>query len=396
MPILDSLVGISNSYISSLAGFIVTNFAVFLLGSILAKYMEKSGATITIANSILKKVGTDKPYPVLVALFSIAALLTYGGISMFVVCFALIPLARPLFKKLDLPWNLVTVPIFAGMGTFTLSMLPGTPASSNFIASNALGTPLTAEPLIGIVSSIVVIIYSLIYMKYALKKSIERGETYERLGKETDDNTTLSTENLPNLIESLIPIVGLIAIIIAFSHINNIVITALTISIFLAAIVLRKQLPNQITVLNDGAVGSVMPTMSTAGTVAFGTMLTSAPAFALIQENILGIPGNPLISLSLATILLSLVTGSSVGTVGIVMNSFAKTYINLGIPASLVHRVSAIASGVFGVMPHTGLVITFNALSKLNLKNAYKYMFMTVNVGHLIGLIVAVVMGITL
>ncbi len=102
MPFFDALIGSTNSYMSALAGFIVTNFAVFLLGSILAKYMEKSGATITIANSILQKVGSDKPYPVLVALFIISALLTYGGISMFVVCFALIPLARPLFKRLNL------------------------------------------------------------------------------------------------------------------------------------------------------------------------------------------------------------------------------------------------------------------------------------------------------
>ena len=78
------------------------------------------------------------------------------------------------------------------------------------------------------------------------------------------------------------------------------------------------------------------------------------------------------------------------------MNSFAKTYIELGVPAALVHRVSAIAGGVFGVMPHTGLVITFNALSKLNLKNSYKYMFMTVNVGHFIALVIALFMGIVL
>lgn len=396
MPFFDALVGSTNSYMSALAGFIVTNFAVFLLGSILAKYMEKSGATITIANSILQKVGSDKPYPVLVALFIISALLTYGGISMFVVCFALIPLARPLFKRLNLSWNLVTVPIFAGMATFTLSMLPGTPASSNFIPSNTLGTPLTAAPLIGIVSSLAVIVYSLIYMKYALNKSLANKETYEQLGQDTDDNITINTDNLPSLGLSLLPILGLIAIIIGFSHVSNIVLIALTASIFLAAIGLRKQLPNQISVLNDGTVGSVMPTMSTAGTVAFGTVLTSAPAFTLIQQNILGIPGNPLISLSAATILLSLVTGSSVGTVGIVMNSFAQTYIDLGVPAVLVHRVSAIAGGVFGVMPHTGLVITFNALSKLNLKNAYKYMFMTVNVGHFIGLLVALILGIFL
>lgn len=393
MPFFASLVGTEGSYIASMAGFLVTNFAVFFLGSILAKYMEKTGATVTIANSILNLVGAENPYSVMVALFFVSALLTYGGVSMFVVTFALIPMARPLFKRLNLSWNLVTVPIFAGMATFTLSMLPGTPASSNFIPSNALGTPLTAAPVIGIIVSLIVIVYVLIYMKYALNKSLKNGETYEKMGLSTDDNVELSTNNLPNIWVSLAPLVSLIAIIIVFSHVANIVLIALTVAILMAAVLMNKQLESQKTTLNDGAVGSVMPTLSTAFTVAFGATLTSAPAFLAIQQSILNIPGNPLISLAVATVLLSFVTGSSVGTVGIVMNSFAKTYLEMGVPAVLIHRISAIAGGVFGVMPHTGLVIVYNNVAKLDLKSSFKYQFMTVNVGHFIALIVSLILS---
>lgn len=393
MPIFESLVGAEQSYMTAVAGFLITNFAVFLLGSILAKYMERSGATISIANFILNKIGTDKPYSVLVSLFLISALLTYGGISMFVVCFALIPMARPLFKRLNLPWNLVTVPIFAGMATFTLSMLPGTPASSNFIPSNTLGTSLTAAPLIGIVTSAVVIIYSLIYMKYALNKSIEKGENYTTMGLSTDDDQGVRTENLPSIGLSLIPIIVLIFTVIVFSSYPNIVIIALTLSILLAAVLFNKQLPKQLDVLNEGASGSIVPTFATACTVAFGTILTSAPAFMLIQQSIQSVSSNPLISLSIATVLLSFVTGSSVGTVGIVMNTFAESYLAMGVSAEILHRVSAIAAGVFGVMPHTGLVITFNNLAKMDLRECFKYQFMTVNVGHFIALIVAIVMA---
>lgn len=301
--------------------------------------------------------------------------------------------ARPLFKRLNLSWNLVTVPIFAGMATFTLSMLPGTPASSNFIPSNALSTPLTAAPVIGIIVSLIVIVYVLIYMKYALNKSLKNGETYEKMGLSTDDNVELSTNNLPNIWVSLAPLVSLITIIIVFSHVANIVLIALTVAILMAAVLMNKQLESQKTTLNDGAVGSVMPTLSTAFTVAFGATLTSAPAFLAIQQSILNIPGNPLISLAVATVLLSFVTGSSVGTVGIVMNSFAKTYLEMGVPAVLIHRISAIAGGVFGVMPHTGLVIVYNNVAKLDLKSSFKYQFMTVNVGHFIALIVSLILS---
>lgn len=393
MPFFNSLVGTTNSYISSMANFLIVNFAVFLLGSILAKYMERSGATIAIADYILKKIGTEKPYSVMVSLFIISALLTYGGISMFVVCFALIPMARPLFKRLNLSWNLVTVPIFAGMATFTLSMLPGTPASSNFIPSNTLGTPLTAAPLIGIVTSLVVIAYSLFYMRHALNASKKKGETYEKLGASTEDNQTIRTDNLPSVVLSIVPIVALIFLVIVFSNTANIVLIALTTAILLAALLFRKQLPDQLGVLNEGTSGSIVPTFSTACTVAFGTILTSGPAFLFIQDSILNVPGNPLVSLAIATVLLSFVTGSSVGTVGIVMNTFATTYLNQGVSAVLIHRISAIAAGVFGVMPHTGLVITFNNLAKLDLRESFKYQFMTVNVGHFIALVIALVMA---
>ena len=116
-------------------------------------------------------------------------------------------------------------------------------------------------------------------------------------------------------------------------------------------------------------------------------------SFLFIQDSILNVPGNPLVSLAIATVLLSFVTGSSVGTVGIVMNNFATTYLNQGVSAVLIHRISAIAAGVFGVMPHTGLVITFNNLAKLDLRESFKYQFMTVNVGHFIALVIALVMA---
>lgn len=112
---------------TSLAGFIASNFAIFLLGSILAKYMDKSGATVSIADKVLEIVGTKNPFNALVALFIISALLTYGGINVFVIIFALIPMAKPIFRKLNISWKLVAIPVLGGTSTFTMTMLPGAP-----------------------------------------------------------------------------------------------------------------------------------------------------------------------------------------------------------------------------------------------------------------------------
>src|SRR5699024_38409 len=102
MDIMEGMLGTgATNFMGSLGNYVMNYFAIFLLGSILAKLMEKSGATVAIADAILSKVGSDNPYLVMVAIFVISVILTYGGISLFVCMFAVIPLARPLFKKLN-------------------------------------------------------------------------------------------------------------------------------------------------------------------------------------------------------------------------------------------------------------------------------------------------------
>lgn len=85
MDFFPSLIGTEESFITGLAGFIINYFAVFLLGAILASYIEKSGAAQSIAQKILSITGTEKPFPVLIAILLISAVLTFGGISIFVV-----------------------------------------------------------------------------------------------------------------------------------------------------------------------------------------------------------------------------------------------------------------------------------------------------------------------
>lgn len=394
MPFFETLVGSDASYVTAFGNFIVQNYAIFLLGSLLAKYMEASGATVSIANKILQWVGTDSPYSVMVAIFIISAVLTYGGISMFVVVFAVIPLARPLFKQLNLAWNLVAIPIFGGMATLTMSMLPGTPAAPNFIPSNGLGTPLTASPVIGIVTSIISVIFILIYMRYALKRSQAKDEQYADFAPdEVKEEVVVEEMNLPNFWISIVPLVVLLAIIIIFSAVPYIVVLALSVGILLSAILMWVYIPDHKQTLNAGINGSFGSIMVTGNTIAFGGILTAAPGFAVIADLIMRIPGSPLISLAVATIVISFVTGSAVGTAGIAVQNLAPIFLNMGIAPELLHRIISISSGVFGVMPHTGLSITFNEVAGLNLRNNFKYQFIAVNVTHMIVIVVAIIMG---
>lgn len=394
MDFFPSLIGAEDSYMTGLAGFIINFFAVFLLGSILAKYVDDSGAAQSIAEKILQKTGTDKPFPVLLALFIITSVLTYGGLSLFVVVFVLIPLAKPLFKQLDIAWNLITIPIMLGLGTYTMTMLPAAPAIQNVVPTAYLGTTLTAAPLLGLIGSAVAIAFGLWYMKRTLNKSIERGESFRDFNVE--ETETAENKNIPPFFLSIMPIIILIAIIFTGSifNVENVILIALMAAILFTAIVFNKYIPNQKKVMNEGAASSIMPVFLTAATVAFGVVITLAPGFEHISDFILNLPGHPLVSLAFASAIFGAITGSSSGALGIVMEAFSKDYLAMGLDPEVIHRVATVSSAVFTVMPHTGVVLTFFALTGLNHKNGFKYQFIAMTGANLLALIAVLIAAI--
>ncbi|MEX2949540.1 GntP family permease [Staphylococcus warneri] len=397
LPFFNSLIGTKESYITGLAQFIISFFGVFLLGSLLAKYMDQSGAAQSIAEKIISMVGTNNPYSILVSIFIITAILTYGGISLFVVVFVIVPLAKPLFQKLDIAWNLICIPIMLGLGTFTMTMLPGTPSVQNVIPTKYLGTTLTAAPLIGIIGAIVATIFGLWYMKYALNKSLANNESFDDFN--TSHLDTKQTRNhTPHFYLSVLPIVVLIVINIVGSifKIDNIILIGLAVSILLSALLFNKHIKVHREVINEGSNSALSPMFLTGSAIAFGTVVTLAPGFDSIKSLILNMPGNPLISLSIASAIFGVITGSASGSLGIVMHAFGKQYVEMGIDPDVIHRVATMSSSIFTVMPHTGVVLTLFALTGLNHKNGFKYLFITNTGANLSALIIVILASLIL
>ena len=392
MDILESLLGKEQSYMVGLTGFLINNFALFLLGSILAQYMEKSGATQTIANFILEKMGKNNPYTVLLAITAIASILTYGGVSIFVVIFTLLPLSRPLFKELNINWELFPIPVFLGASTYTMTSLPATPSIHNAIPTKVLGTSLTAAPLLSMAASLTMLVFGLIYMAYALKKSQAAGQVFNhKLDGQADKNEELTT--YPSILLSLLPLITLITSIFLFSKTPHILVISLTVSILVAALLFFPYIPNQRELLNIGSVNSIVPAFATSSSVAFGSLLTTSIGFLTIQEWIQQIPGSPLFSLSLSTALLSGIIGSSSGAIGIASNSFLPAYLEMGIDPEVLHRITVVASAALTVVPQSGVMITFHNLSGLSMKRALKHSFIVVNIGHILALIVILILA---
>lgn len=398
MDLVTSLLGNEpNQYMGALSTYILNYFAIFLLGSILAKLMEVSGATTSIADYILQKVGYESPYKVMVAIFFVSAILTYGGISLFVVMFAVLPLARSLFKKMDLSWNLIQVPLWLGIATFTMTILPGTPAIQNVIPIQYLNTSLTAAAIPSILGSIGCIAFGLFYMKRCLNKSLAKGENYATYVTDTHDEF-MQTE-LPKFLPSIAPLLLLIVLALSGSIFGNefmkknVIYMALLSAIILGLILFRKFTPDKIKILNLGATGSIGPIFATASAVAFGAVVMIAPGFKVFSDLILNIPGNPLISLTVLTSSMSAITGSSSGALGIVMPNFADYYLSKGVNPQMIHRVAAVASNILTIVPQSGVFLTFLTLTGLTHKNAFKETFITVSVSTLIAVIIIIVTG---
>lgn len=395
MDVVKVLAAAPTSYMMGFGMFIAKYFLIFLLGSLLAKYMEDSGAARAIANKILKMTGTEKPYTILVAIFIIGSVLTYGGVNLYVAMFAIVPLARPLFREMNLPWHLFMVPICLGLATWTMTMLPGTPSIQNAIPSTALGTTLMAAPAVGIVGSIVAVAFGLWYMKKELKKAVQSDQHYV---VSAADDAKANVDNLPSVAVSLCPLLVLITIIFVGSvmKIPNLILIALLLSIIIAAVLFNNHIAKHSVTLNAGANSAVTPAIYTAAAVGFGIVVAAAPGFAVISKWILAIPGSPLFSLAAATSLMAAVTGSSTGSLGIIMEAFAKQYLAQGISPEVIHRIATMGSGPLSAMPHSGAVLTLLAITGLKHSEAYRHIFMTVVVGGLLALAASLAVAIAI
>ena len=127
LPVLATYTQI---FMGSVGQFVKDYFPLFLLGALFGKLMEDSGSAAKIADVIVRAVGVQRT---VLAIVLSCAILTYGGVSLFVVVFAVFPLSRSLFREADIPRRLIPATIALGSFTFTMTALPGTMQIQNQI-----------------------------------------------------------------------------------------------------------------------------------------------------------------------------------------------------------------------------------------------------------------------
>lgn len=374
------------NYIEGFISFVGNYFLIFLFGALFGKVMEDSGAATSIARGILKITGKKSHLAVIVAIMIITAALTYGGVSLFVVIFAVMPIARPIFRELNIPWPIFIGSAFLGSGTFTMTMLPGTPQIQNIIPINYLNTTAAAAPIVGLVATIVIIPFGLWWLNREDKKYQSKKLGYE----ETKGNDTFrfeSKEKYPSFILSIIPS----AILLLFLNIIQFSIEiSLAIAVIVAGILLFKYLEHPMKTFNIGAMNVASPILNTSAVVGFGSVVSATVGFEVLQNAILNIPGHPLISFAIATNIIVGITGSASGGLGIAMETLGGHYATLVDPEAL-HRIATISSGGLDSLPHNGAVVTGLTVAGLTHKEGYKPVFWICCIAPIIALIFALI-----
>lgn len=416
IPLMATLTEV---FMKSLAGYVKAYFPIFLLGAIFGKVMDESGAARAISHTIAKKLGKDKA---IIAVVLSCAILTYGGVSLFVVAFAVYPIAVALFKEADIPKRLIPGSIALGAFTFTMTALPGTPQIQNAIPMPFFGTDAYAAPILGIMSAVVMCGGGLAWLNYRARQAKNRGEGYGNHPK--DKIIEFDESELPSFSIAMIPI--LLVLVINFILSRSVfvagkyngeyltqapyntslssvsgtwsLIIALVISIIVAIVLNYKRFKGIKKCVNDGAVGSLLAILNTASEVGYGNVIQTLAGFETIKIAILGISKNPIVSEALSVNILAGITGSASGGMSIALGALGKTYYDMamqqGINPEVLHRIAALACGGLDTLPHNGAVITLLAICGLTHKESYLDIGMVSVIIPIAGTIIAVILAI--
>jgi len=382
----DLLGAYAGAYMEGLSGFLKSYFPLFLLGAIFGKLMEATGMAGSIAANLSRLIGRKRA---ILAVVVSCACLTYGGVSLFVVVFAIYPIACGLFNEANIARKLMPAAISLGSYTFTMTALPGSPQIQNLIPMDYFHTTASAAPVLGVVASIIMAALGYWYLLRRQRQLAAAGEGF--------DGSPDDMENAgkpPSVWLSALP---LAAVVFTLNVLHFHIITALLLGNVLILALNYKKYKDFIKIVNAGAAVSVVAVMNTSAAVGFGAVVQSVPAFSNFADALAALPGSPLVSLAVAVNLLAGATGSASGGLGIALAALGERYyamaVQTGIPAAAFHRVASIACGGLDSLPHNGALLTLFAVTGTTHKSSYKDLAMTVMVSPFVALAVIIVLA---
>jgi len=392
-------------FMDKMVGFLKLYFPVFLLGAVFGKLIEISGFSKSIVAATIRLFGARQA---LMSIVVVCALLTYGGVSLFVVVFAVYPFAAELFRQSDIPKRLIPGTIALGAFTFTMTALPGTPQIQNIIPTAFFGTDAWAAPVLGTIGAVLIFVFGMLYLEWMRRRAVAAGEGYgvdlrnepepfvgDRLAHPliallplvlVGVSNKLFTVLIPQLYGSshtfassamgdAAPVVQEVSRVAAIWAVQG----ALLVGILAVLVLAWKPVAAKFAEGTKVAIGgALLASMNTASEYGFGAVIAALPGFLLVANTLNAIP-DPLVNEAVTVTALAGITGSASGGMSIALAAMAESFIAnaqaAGIPMEVLHKVAAMASGGLDTLPHNGAVITLLAVTGLTHRQAYKDIF---------------------
>lgn len=380
---LDLLQAYLGDYIGGTAGYIVSWFPAFFLGAVYGKIMDLTGSARSLANKLVSLIGAK--YAILAVVLP-CLLMTYGGISLFVVVFVIYPMGYAIYREADLPRTLIPGAIAFGAFGITMTCLPGTPQIQNIIPTTYYGTTAAAAPGMGLVAAVLIGVPGYIYLEWRARQARQKGLHFVEDPKHVAEAGEIAQQPRWHWLSGLVPLLVVVLMLnvlpgllkkygIADWTSSQSIVVALLGGIVVSCLMNVHQIKALMPAVNQGANGSLTAIMNTACAVGFGSVVKVVPGFALLKTAMLNMPGSILFSEAVAVNVLAGATGSASGGMSIALEALGPQYLEkaaqLGISPESLHRIASIASGGLDTLPHNGAVLTLLAVSNCKHKESY-------------------------
>ena len=380
---LNLLQAYLGDYISGTAGYVVSWFPAFFLGAVYGKIMDLTGSARSLANKLVSFIG---PKYAILAVVLPCLLMTYGGISLFVVVFVIYPMGYAIYREADLPRTLLPGAIAFGAFGITMTCIPGTPQIQNIIPTSYYPTTAFAAPGMGLIAALLIGVPGYLYLEWRARKAKKQGLHFVDDPKHAAAAAEAVEQPKWHWLCGLVPLLVVVLMLNVLPGVlktyglanwdsSQAIVVALLGGIAVACIMNFHQAKKLLPAINQGANGSLPAIMNTACAVGFGSVVKVVPGFALLKSAMLNMPGSILFSEAVAVNVLAGSTGSASGGMSIALEALGPQYLTkameLGMNPEYLHRIASIASGGLDTLPHNGAVLTLLAVSNCTHKESY-------------------------
>ena len=393
---LSPMEGLAAHYLPGLAGFIRDYFLLFLLGTLLGKLMSDGGSAKRIALSLARLISRSRKnqkFYCILLVPSLYFLLTYAGITGFVVVFTVLPIAKDLFEQTDTPWQLYCC---GGAQTISSAVLAGSLQASNVYAGDVCGTSITAAPLLSVIATAVFVLVSLVMLRVTAARVERSGEGFLPSGaaiRAAQVDQGLPEDRLPGLLPSLLPLA--VVLFLAAGLGWDVVVTLLLGCLLTIAVCRKNLLPSLKRSLSQGTASSFGPILNVAATYAIGTAIKGLEGFTFFQELLSRLPD--LAQGAGLGMLAAFIMASVTAPIPAFGEQMLAHYANAGLSAAMAHRMMTVTSFT-SIAPHNAGISNATSLLHLPYGSCLKlYIIYTYVPGvcSLLACLAAIALGVT-